>query len=474
MRISVIGLGYVGLVTSAGFAEWGHEVVGVEASPEKLHALKKGRVPFHEPGLAEMVKANLDAGRLTFVAPGPHAIHNADLVVTAVGTHDGNGGWQTDTMLRCLRDVVPHMGDEAALIVRSTLPPQFIRELPELVGELRAAAGKPTLPVLTNPEFTREGRAVRDFMEPERIIFGIASDPGRRGVALVSHAYQLAQGPVLVMNAVDAAFAKLGSNLFLATKISFANELAALCEAHGADITQVVAAMALDSRIGGKFLGAGVGFGGSCLPHQVTMTAHAGIAEGVPTPLISAVDAINHDQRRLFVDRMEVQLGGSVAGRRVALLGLTFKPDTDDLRDAPALSIARILHERGATVVAYDPMASARLRAAALVDGLETVASVDEALDGADAVGLVTEWSEFAEIDWAAAARRMNNAVVVDGRNFLDPSVLSAAGFQYVGFGRRPVGDAEHRTQVNLTVGAGGESIPVAIPVPDGATISIS
>lgn len=472
MRISVIGLGYVGLVTSAGFAEWGHDVVGVEASPEKLHALKRGRVPFHEPGLAEMVKANLDAGRLTFVAPGPHAIHNADLVVTAVGTHDGNGGWQTDTMLRCLRDVVPHMEDEAALVVRSTLPPEFINRLPRMVDDLREAAGKPTVPVLTNPEFTREGRAVRDFMEPERIVFGVASDPTRRGTALVSHAYHLAQGPVLVMSAVDAAFAKLGSNLFLATKISFANELAALCEAHGADITQVVAAMALDSRIGGKFLGAGVGFGGSCLPHQVTMTAHAGIAEGVPTPLISAVDAINHDQRKRFVDRMEVLLGGSVAGRRVALLGLTFKPDTDDLRDAPALSIARILHERGADVVAYDPMASARLRAAAMVEGLQTVASLEEAFEGADAVGLVTEWSEFAEVDWADAAVRMNNALIVDGRNFLDPSVLSGAGFQYVGFGRRPVGEAADPARVSLPIG-GGETIPVAIPVSGGTTISV-
>jgi UDPglucose 6-dehydrogenase len=435
MNITVIGLGYVGLVTSACLAEWGHDVTGVEVNPQRLGALRKGDLPFFEPGLDEMVARHRQAGRITFSGSATEPVRDADIVMVAVGTHDGNGGWQTETMLTCLSQVVPFMGDDAVLVLRSTLPPEFIRQLPRLLRSLRDQAGRPPISALVNPEFTREGAAVHDFLEAERVVLGVIDDPDRHGVSRLTALYEVADAPILTMDAIDAAFAKLGSNLFLATKISFANELAALCDAYGARVHNVVEAMSYDGRIGGKFLRAGVGFGGSCLPHQVTMTVKAATLAGVPAPLLAAVDEINDRQRSGFVAKIRELLGGSLEGRRVALLGLTFKPDTDDLRDAPALDIARFLISEGAHVVAYDPMETARERSAELVPGLDVVESADRAVVGADAIGLVTEWTEFRSLDWAAIATVMNGRVVVDGRGVLDPGELNGAGFDYAAFG---------------------------------------
>lgn len=437
MRATVIGLGYVGLVTATGLAEWGHQVTGVEASDSRLRSLRIGRLPFFEPGLAELVTANVRAGRLGFVpVDRADAIGEADVVITAVGTHDGNGGWQTATMQACLSQVVPQMADGAVLVVRSTLPPEYVRTLGEIANGLRREVGRPAIPVLLNPEFTQEGRAVSDFMEPDRIVMGVISDPDGRGQARLAELYEKALAPMLVMDGVDACLSKLGANLFLATKISFANELAHLCETFGADVVEVVRALSHDSRIGGKFLRAGVGFGGSCLPHQVAMTVHTAELAGLDVPVLRAVHQVNARQRALFVERLTQAVGGSLDGRRIALLGLTFKPDTDDLRDAPSLTIARSLLEAGATVVAYDPMLAAAERAASLVPGLVIADTALAALEGADAAGLVTEWREFADLDWPTARSVMRRPVVVDGRNALEPRELGAAGFTYIGFGR--------------------------------------
>ena len=436
MKVGVIGLGYVGLVTSACLAEWGHHVIGVDASRNRLDALKRGRVPFFEPGLAEMVARHASAGSLAFTSSSRDAVADADVVIVAVGTHDGNGGWQTETMLTCLSEVVPYMADDAVLAVRSTLPPDFIRQLPRLLRSIREQAGLEPIAAVVNPEFTREGAAIRDFLEAERVIFGVIDDGDGRGIARMSQLYERSDAPVLTMPAIDAAFAKLGSNLFLATKISFANELASLCDAYGAQVDHVIAGMAFDSRIGGRFLRAGVGFGGSCLPNQVTMTVKSASLAGVPSPLLAAVDDINHRQRTDFVARMRELIGGSLEGKRVALLGLTFKPMTDDLRDAPALDIARHLISGGATVVAYDPMEGARSRSADLVPGLEVVESALEAVADADAVGLVTEWPEFINLDWAVVRAAVRNPVVVDGRAALSPDAMTALGFDYSAFGR--------------------------------------
>lgn len=436
MRVVVVGLGYVGLVTGACLAEWGHDVVGVEADEDRLANLRLGRIPIHEPGLDQMVGRHAAGGRLHFAPVTPSAFSAAHLVIIAVGTHDGDGGWQTTSLAASLADVVPHMADDAALVVRSTLPPTFIRQLPGIVDHLRREAGRPALAVLVNPEFTREGSAISDFMKPDRIVIGVAEDPTGRGVGRLRGLYRRTDAPILVLSAADAILAKIGSNLFLATKISFANELAAICDAFGGTVDQVVQAMSFDPRIGGSFLRAGVGFGGSCLPHQVVMTMRIAASAGMATPLLAAVSAINRRQQKQFVRRIAGGLGGQLAGRRVALLGLTFKPGTDDLREAPSLAIAALLLRRRATVVAYDPMERARHRAASMVPGLVTVASVEEALAGADAVGLVTEWPEFDQIDWVAARRVMRGTFVVDGRNALDPARVAAAGITYTAFGR--------------------------------------
>lgn len=438
MRVAVIGLGYVGLVTSACLARWGNEVTGIEADLRKLARLETGDVPLHEPGLEDLTRAGIRSGLLRFSSSAGQAavLAAADLVILAVGTHDGNGGWQTETIRRALTQIVPQLGDRTTLAIRSTLPPEFVDQLPELVAGLRADAGLANVPVLLNPEFTREAHAVHDFMNPSRVVIGIGSDTDGRGAAVMRRLYGHLDAPILVMPAIDASFAKLGSNLFLATKISFANELATLCDAYGATIDHVMEALALDGRIGGAFLGAGVGFGGSCLPHQVKMTVKTARQANIPVSLLAAVDDINYGQRAKVAGLLGDLIAGGLSGARIALLGLTFKPDTDDLRDAPSITIADLLIERGATVTAYDPMETARRVVGTDHPEISVADSVPAALDGADAVVLVTEWAEFKNLSWADARRSMRGDVVLDGRNALDPAMVVDAGLRYVSFGR--------------------------------------
>jgi len=441
MRITVVGLGYVGLVTSACLARLGHEVVGIEASTGRLEHLANGRVPFHEPGLDEAVAEGRASGRLRFVQE-VDAVSQSQVTIVCVGTHDGNGGWQTETLQSALDDIVPRLADDSVLVVRSTMPPGFVAQVRSIARDLRESIGRPAVPVLVNPEFTKEGTALRDFLEPDRVVIGVIDDPAGRGQWHLERLYHPFGAPIVVMTGEDALLVKLASNLFLATKISFANELARLCETFGGDVERVVEGMSFDPRIGGSFLRAGVGFGGSCLPHQVTMVVRSAAEAGIDTPLLAAVDDINLRQRLDFVDRLSAFAGG-LRDRRIGLLGLTFKPDTDDLRDAPSLDIASLLLESGATVVAYDPMPAAREHAAELVPGLRVVDSALEAVIAADAVGLVTEWPEFRRLDWALAATLMANPAVVDGRNALDRADMAAAGIRYVVFGRRLAVDEE-------------------------------
>jgi UDPglucose 6-dehydrogenase len=437
VRVTIVGLGYVGLVTAACLSEWGHRVTGLDANASRVRSLVAGRLPFFEPGLDDVVAPNVRGGRLSYTTVDDGALPNAEMVIVAVGTHDGNGGWQTGTMRTCLARVVPLLDDGATLVIRSTLPPEYVRQLPDDIARFRTEVGRGPISAVLNPEFTREGRAIHDFLNPARIVVGVVHDPDGAGVDRVRRLYERVEAPFLVMSAADACLSKLGANLFLATKISFANELAALCEAFGANVDAVVEALGHDQRIGGAFLRSGVGFGGSCLPHQVSMTVRTAQAAGLSVPLLRAVDEINHEQRASFVERMRRLLGGSLADRRIAFLGLAFKPETDDLRDAPSLTIARLLIEAGATVVAYDPMPSARANSAERVPGLIVVDDVTHALEDADAVGIVTEWAEFVELDWRTAAQAMRGRVMVDGRNALDPARMREIGFVYEGFGRR-------------------------------------
>lgn len=459
VRVAVVGQGYVGLVTAAGVAEWGHEVLGIEIDPQRFVSLAEGFVPIHEPGLDELIANHRASGCLRFVDEHRPAIASANVVFVAVGTTDRNGAWETTTLRACLKEIVPDIADDAVLVVRSTLPPTIVPQLEAFVNGIRTTVERPPVPVLLNPEFTREGTALDDFLHPERVVIGVASDPTGHGVALLRALYRRVDAPIFVMSAIDACLTKLGANLFLATKISFANELAALCDAFGGTIDPVVEAMALDARIGRSFLRPGVGFGGSCLPHQVSETVAMAAAAGLDAPLIRAVGDINRRQRAMLVVRIEELLGGSLVGARIALLGLTFKPDTDDIRDAPSIDIAGQLVAAGASVVAYDPMPRARVRVAAAVPGLENVASVDEALRGADIAALLTEWPEFAAIDWDAARSLMRRSIVVDGRNALSPRGLLASGFAYTGFGR---GLQLSTPDAVPATGAAAEHVPAA------------
>lgn len=467
VRVAVVGLGYVGLVTVGGVAAWGNDVVGADLDTDRVTRLREGLLPIHEPGLASIVAAGLADGRVRFTDRVEEAVHSAELVMIAVNTTDEQGHWQTGTLLRCLGDVVPAVADDAVLVIRSTVPPGFVRQMGSVVEELRAGAGRQAVPLLLNPEFTQEGLAVRGFLEPDRVVIGVAYDPHGHGESRLRQLYGRIDKPIVVQRAIDACLAKLGANLFLATKISFANELAALCDSFGANVDEVVGAMAHDPRIGGSFLRAGVGFGGSCLPHQVMDTVQIARSAGHEAPLLDAVDTVNRRQRSALVERLASLLGGGVAGRRVALLGLTFKPETDDLREAPALAVARALLAAGAEVVAYDPMGPAARRAATLVPGLEVATSALEALDGADAAALLTEWQEFKTLDWSDAATVMRQAIIVDGRNSLPIAQLLAAGFTYSSFGR-----GTHRPEaleaVGLPVGReaeGGRGVLEAVRV---------
>ena len=435
MKVAGVGQGYVGLVTAAGAAEWGHEVVGVEIDRRRLAALQAGESPIYEPGLNELISTHSQSGRVTFTSDTAAAVADARIVFVAVATTDRDGQWDFSTMRRCLAGVVPLVDDDAALVIRSTCPPQLVAELPDLVASLRQAAGRAPIALLFNPEFTREGTAVRDFLEPDRVIIGVASDPDNCGELLVRQFYAAVEAPILVMSAVDAMLSKLAANLFLATKISFANELAALCDLHGSRVERVVEGMSYDPRIGGSFLRAGIGFGGSCLPDQVTMTVADADERGLDVPLLAAVDSINARQRIGFVDRI-ASLVGPLDGARIAILGLTFKPHTDDLRAAPALDIIRDLEARGATVIAFDPMETARNAAARLIPGLRIAGSALEAVQGVDAIGVVTEWPEFIALPWDEVADLVRLKNVVDGRNALDPDALVSAGFVYTAFGR--------------------------------------
>jgi UDPglucose 6-dehydrogenase len=435
LKVTVVGQGYVGLVTAACAAEWGHDVIGVEQAPARRDMLLDGRVPFHEPGLSEIVAEHLADGRLRFSASGSEAVAASDITFVAVGTVDPEGQWETRTMSACLAEVVPHIPDGGVIVVRSTCPPPFVTTLAERVDAIRAAAGRVPIAVMLNPEFTKEGTAVQDFLVPDRVVIGIASDPDGHGEAKLREFYAQVEAPFLVLAAMDAILAKLGSNLFLATKISFANEMAAICDLYGAQIERVVEGMAHDARIGGSFLRAGVGFGGSCLPHQVTMTVRDSETLGISTPLFAAVEEVNDRQRRAFVDRIIAATAGAPKPR-VALLGLTFKPGTDDMREAPSLEIARMLIEAGIRVTAYDPMEAARARAAQIIPALVVVDRASKAIMNSDAIGIVTEWPEFGKLPWAAIAKAVRRPIIVDGRNCLDPVAMALAGFDYIGFGR--------------------------------------
>ncbi|HEY0317828.1 MAG TPA: UDP-glucose/GDP-mannose dehydrogenase family protein [Solirubrobacterales bacterium] len=422
--VGVIGVGWVGLVTAVCFAELGHQVVARDILPEKVEALAGGETTIHEPGLGEMLRRN--AERITFTTEMDVLLDRARLLFVCVDTPPTYSG---DADLSRVRSVVDELGADGGhvLVMKSTVPAG--------TGE-SIRRDLPGLPYVSCPEFLKEGSAVKDFMNPDRVVIG--SDAGDEAAAdAVAGLYRPLGGEILRTDVASAEMIKLASNAFLATKISFINEIANVCEEVGADVGEVARGMGLDERIGSSFLRAGIGYGGSCFPKDVSALKMLAGNTGYHFQLLNAVIEVNELQKRRVVGKLEKHLG-SLLGKRVALLGLAFKPDTDDMREASSLVLAARLQGEGAEVVAYDPVAGER--ASELLPSVEMAASALEALEGVDAAILVTEWREFAELDWAEAGARMERRLIVDGRNFLDPVALTEAGFEYEGIGKAPRG----------------------------------
>ncbi|HET9677027.1 MAG TPA: UDP-glucose/GDP-mannose dehydrogenase family protein [Solirubrobacterales bacterium] len=420
--VGVIGVGWVGLVTAACFADLGHRVIARDIVPEKVEALSRGEVEIHEPDLEELLRRNGD--RITFTTEMRDVLEGTRLLFVCVDTPPTYSGDADLSRVRAVMEELPAESDHV-LVMKSTVPAGTGNSI---------RRDMPGLAYVSCPEFLKEGTAVEDFMHPDRVVIG--ADPGEEGAAdAVAALYEPLGGEILRTDVASAEMIKLASNAFLATKISFINEIANVCEEVGADVGQVAAGMGLDERIGPKFLKAGIGWGGSCFGKDTIALKKLAGNSGYHFQLLSAVIDVNELQKRRVVQKLKKHLD-SLAGRRVALLGLAFKPDTDDMRDAASLVLAARLQGEGAEIVAYDPVAADR--AAGLLDSVEMASSAMEALDAADAAVLVTEWGEFARLDWAAAAERMARPLIVDGRNFLDPEKLVAAGFEYEGIGRQP------------------------------------
>ncbi len=421
--VGVIGVGWVGLVTAACFAELGHKVIARDILPEKVEALSRGDVTIFEPGLTEMIQRNLE--RITFTTSMEELLAGARLLFTCVDTPPTYSG---DADLSRVRAVVADLPADSdhVLVMKSTVPAgtgdSIRRDMPGLA-------------YVSCPEFLKEGTAVEDFMHPDRVVIG--ADPGDETAAdAVAELYAPlgTEGEIVRTDVASAEMIKLASNAFLATKISFINEIANVCEEVGADVGEVARGMGTDTRIGSSFLRAGIGYGGSCFPKDVSALKMLAGNTGYHFQLLTSVIEVNELQKRRVVGKLEKHLG-SLIGKRIALLGLAFKPDTDDMREASSLVLSARLQGEGAEVVAYDPVASER--ASEMLTSVEMADSAMAALEGADAAVLVTEWGEFRDLDWAAAAGAMARPLVVDGRNFLDPEAMAAAGFEYEGIGRQ-------------------------------------
>jgi UDPglucose 6-dehydrogenase len=424
--IGVIGTGYVGLVTAAGFAELGSEVWCVDIDAAKIERLRAGEVPIYEPGLEELLRRNSE--RLHFSTDLGPALEHARLLFVAVGTPPTHSG---DADLSAVHQVVDSIpaGDGHALVMKSTVPCGTGASIKRTFREDGTAFS-----YVSCPEFLKEGSAVKDFLNPDRIVIG---DDGDWAGEAVAGLYEPFDAPLVRTDIASAEMIKLAANAFLATKISFINEIANVCEALGADVVEVAQGMGLDERIGPKFLQAGIGYGGSCFTKDVSALKLLAGNSGYHFQLLNAVIEVNELQKRRVVSKLQRHLG-ELAGRRVTLLGLAFKPNTDDMRGASSLVLAARLQAEGVHVRAFDPIAESEARE--LMPQLDYAPGALDAVADADAVVLVTEWPEFIELDWSKVARAMRGAVVIDGRNALDGDAIQAAGLVYEGIGRGMVG----------------------------------
>jgi UDPglucose 6-dehydrogenase len=432
MKIAVIGTGYVGLVTGAGFSDFGHEVTCVDIDPSRVTSLVAGQIPIYEPGLPELVHRNASLGRLKFTTSTSEAMAGAQIAFIAVGTPSSpDGSADLGQVLEAARDIGRAIASYTVVVTKSTVP----------VGtadKVRAAVASVTqqpFSVVSNPEFLKEGDAVNDFMKPARVIVGADDE---RAVALMRDLYQgvlRTSDRIQLMDIRSAELTKYAANAMLATRISFMNELAALATAVGADIEAIRRGIGSDPRIGQKFLFAGAGFGGSCFPKDLRALIHTGRQNDVPLGVVEAASRANDKQKHLLGEKVLAHFGGKLAGKRIAVWGLAFKPETDDIRESPALTLISQLRESGAVISGYDPAAASNIRAA-IGDAIELTPDPYTAASGADAVVLVTEWHELRHPDLARLKTTMRTHVLFDGRNVWSPTETRAAGFVYHGIGR--------------------------------------
>ena len=440
MNVTIIGTGYVGLVSGACLADVGNSVLCLDSNPEKIQQLSEGRIPIFEPGLEPVVHRNRDAGRLRFSTDAAAAVAHAELQIIAVGTPPGeDGSADLQHVLAAARSVGRHMQGWKLIATKSTVPVGTADKIRKAVTEeLEKRGAQLEFSVVSNPEFLKEGAAVEDFMRPERVILG-SEDP--RAIALLRQLYapfQRSHERIMVMSVRSAELTKYAANSMLATRISFMNEIANLAEALGADIEEVRRGIGADPRIGYHFLYPGAGFGGSCFPKDVKALQRSAQEAGRPLRLLAAVDQVNEAQKRVLGDKIRARFGNKLSGLRFAVWGLAFKPNTDDMREAPSRVLIEDLIAAGALVRAYDPAAAHEARKIYQNEkNLQIVDTAMAAIEGADALAIVTEWQEFRSPDFAALKAQLKTPAVFDGRNLYDPAVMKAAGLEYYPIGRR-------------------------------------
>jgi UDPglucose 6-dehydrogenase len=433
MRVAMIGTGYVGLVSGACFADFGHEVTCVDKDTAKVAALARGEMPIYEPGLDDLVAANAKAGRLKFTeALGP-AVKAADAVFIAVGTPSRRGDGHADLtfVYEAAREIAAALDGFTVVITKSTVPVGTGDEVERIIREARPDAD---CAVVSNPEFLREGAAIRDFKHPDRIVVGSEDARAREVMTELYRPLYLNRAPILFTDRRTAELIKYAANAFLATKITFINEIADLAEKVGADVQEIARGIGLDNRIGSKFLHAGPGFGGSCFPKDTVALLKTGQDNGAPLRIIEAVTAVNDQRKRAMARKVASALGGELRGKTIAVLGLTFKPNTDDMREAPSIPLITALQDMGAKVRAYDPIGMQQAKT--VVDHVTFCDSAYTCAEGASALVIVTEWEEFRALDFARLRQAMAQPVLVDLRNIYRPAEVARHGFTYESVGR--------------------------------------
>ncbi len=434
MRIAMIGTGYVGLVSGVCFSDFGHEVVCVDKDPAKIEMLERGEVPIYEPGLDDLMAKNVAAGRLSFTGDLAHAVSGADAVFIAVGTPTRRGDGHADLtyVMAAAEEIAQALTGYAVVVTKSTVPVGTNRQVEQVI---RKANPDADFDVASNPEFLREGAAIDDFMRPDRVVVGVQNARAQKVMAEIYRPLFLRDFPIINTDLESAEMIKYAANAFLAAKITFINEIAALCERVGADVKQVSKGMGLDGRIGNKFLHAGPGYGGSCFPKDTSALARIGQDHATPMQITETVIKVNEEIKRRMIDKVVDICDGSVNGKTIAILGVTFKPNTDDMREAPALTIVPALVGNGAQVRVVDPQG--KREGEALLPGVSWQDDPYSAVKDADAVVLLTEWNEFRALDLARMAQIMSRPRMVDLRNIYSPQDARAAGFDaYVGVGR--------------------------------------